>query len=205
MQASGGLHGLFTACGYSGDGESVETRAVNAQRTIYLFAAVLVSCLPATWAGETAKCEREQVALSSDEALLVRLINQERLERELSALELDPRLVAAARKHSRDMATRSYFSHLAPAPRPRTPADRYAAEIGRRPEVVVGENIGRADQPLMGLIHARMMESRDHRANIIDFEYALMGVGVYAQADGRVWVTQVFRGPSPPDAPTSGS
>ncbi len=183
----------------------METRAVNAQRTIYLFAAVLVSCLTATWAGQAAKCEPEQAALSSDEALLVRLINQERLERELPALELDPRLVGAARKHSRDMATRSYFSHLAPAPGPRTPADRYAAEIGRRPEVVVGENIGRADQPLMGLIHARMMESCDHRANIIDSEYNRVGVGMCALADGRVWVTEMFRGPSPSDAPTSGS
>ncbi len=103
------------------------------------------------------------------------------------------------------MAERSYFAHLAPTPQPATPLDRYAAVLGRRPEVVVGENIGRAAQPLMGMMHCYMMESPDHRANILDPEYLRVGVGIYALDDGRVWLTEMFRGPLAADAPTSGS
>src|SRR5574340_985294 len=75
--------------------------------------------------------------------------------------------------------------------------DRYAVELGRPPRTVVGENLGCCDSPLMGLIHAGMMESREHRANILDREYVSVGVGVYVLPDGRAWVTQVFRGELP--------
>ena len=142
--------------------------------------------------------------LTADEALVVRIVNDERAARGLAALELDPVLVQVARGHSLDMATRGYFDHLAPDPAPTTPVDRYSAALGREPEGVVGENIGRADQPLMAVIHERMMESESHKANIVDSEYRRVGVGVYVLADGRAWVTEVFAGGLPTNAETSG-
>ncbi|MFB3880510.1 MAG: CAP domain-containing protein [Armatimonadota bacterium] len=142
--------------------------------------------------------------LTADEALVVQIVNEERTSRGLSALEIDPVLVQVARDHSLDMATRGYFDHLAPAPAPRTPLDRYSAALGRQPECVVGENIGQSDQPLMALIHERMMASESHRANITDVEYQRVGVGVYVLSDGRSWVTEVFSGGRPADATTSG-
>jgi uncharacterized protein YkwD len=145
-----------------------------------------------------------EAALTADEALVLRMINQERQGRELAPLELDPVLIKVAREHSQDMAERGYFGHLAPAPAPTTPLDRYAAAIGRKPREVVGENIGRSGEPVMAMIHESMMESPEHKANIVDVEYSRVGVGIYAMADGRVWVTEMFRGASPSDAPTSG-
>ena len=138
-----------------------------------------------------------QVRLTPDEALVVGLINSERKERNQEALLIDPVLVAVARRHSEDMARRQYFSHLAPPPEPRTPLDRYAAALGRPPKTVVGENIARADEPVMGMIHNGMMASPDHKANILDAEYVSLGVGIYAMDDGRVWVTQMLRGELP--------
>ena len=161
------------------------------------------------WVGGAAAPAEErqapQVSLTPDEALVLRLINEERRQRNLASLELDPVLVKVAREHSLDMARRGYFGHLSPAPEATTPLDRYASSLGRRPEAVVGENVGRAPQPVMGLMHLYMMESPEHRANILDAEYARVGVGIHALDDGRIWLTQMFRGPFPSDAPTSGS
>lgn len=141
------------------------------------------------------------VRLSPDEALVLQIVNEERRAGGFRCLELDPTLVQAARAHSLDMARRGYFDHIAPAPAPTTPLDRYAAALGRRPEGVVGENIGRAAQPLMAVIHNQMMESQEHKANITDVEYVRMGVGVYEMADGRVWVTEMFSGDAPANVP----
>jgi len=160
-----------------------------------------VGGIPALAAGRQAP----PMSLTPDEALVLRLINNERRERGLALVELDPVLVKVAREHSLDMARRGYFGHLAPLPAPTTPLDRYARALGQRPEAVVGENIGRAAEPLMGPIHSCMMRSPDHKANILDADYVRVGLGIYALDDGRVWLTEMFRGPLPSDAPTSGS
>ncbi len=141
---------------------------------------------------------------AADEALLLQIVNEERRAQGVSPLVLDPVLVQVARDHSLDMARRGYFDHLAPAPSPRTPLDRYAACLGRQPEGVVGENIGRADQPLMTVIHGAMMDSPEHKANITDTEYLRAGIGVCALPDGRVWVTEMFCGGAPANAAASG-
>ncbi len=163
-------------------------------------AAFLLGGLALAFADE----KKSEAPLTPDEALVVQMINQERQERELAPLVLDPVLTKVAREHSRDMAERGYFDHLAPAPAPTTPLDRYAAVLGRKPTEVVGENIGRAGAPLMAMIHAYMMKSPEHKANIVDAEYVRIGVGIYVLPDGKVWITEMFCGPPPSDAPASG-
>jgi len=170
-----------------------------------LCAALVLSGWVGGIAAFAAKQQTPQVSLTPDEALILRLINEERGRRHLASLELDPVLVKVAREHSLDMERRDYFGHLSPAPEATTPLDRYASALGRHPEAVVGENIGRAAQPLMGLMHLYMMKSPEHRANILDGEYARVGVGIHALDDGRVWLTEMFGGEFPSDAPTSGS
>ncbi len=157
-------------------------------------------------AANTSEGKAAEVRLTGDETLMVSCINAERREKGLPILAVDPLLVGVARQHSTDMAARGFFSHVTPAPSPRTPLDRYASALGRQPRTVVGENLGCCDSPMMGMIHAGMMASREHRANILDREYVSLGVGVYALPDGRVWVTQVFRGELPKvvETPTDG-
>lgn len=172
-------------------------------------AVVCAALMFSGWASGLAAVAEEQrtppISLTPDEALILRLINEERRERNLRSLELDPVLVKVAREHSLDMERRDYFGHVSPAPEATTPLDRYASALGRRPEAVVGENVGRAPQPVMGLMHLYMMKSPEHRANILDGEYARVGVGIHALDDGRVWLTEMFGGEFASDAPTSGS
>jgi uncharacterized protein YkwD len=134
------------------------------------------------------------VTLTDDEALVLELLNQARAERRLPRLRLDPTLTSVAREHCADMAKRGYFSHFAPGLEPRSPLDRYAAAIGGTPTEVVGENLGRCEQPIMGLLHECLMRSPDHRANLLDQEYTRVGVGLMVRPDGRTWLTQLFCG-----------
>lgn len=162
---------------------------------------VLLLCLVGMGMASAASAPTEspQPALSADEALIVHMINAERTERGMTPLALDPLLIEVARAHSLDMAERGYFSHLAPDPLPSTPLDRYlsALEIASERSPLIGENIGRAGEPVMAVIHERMMASAEHRANILDREYARTGVGIYALPDGRVWLTEMFGGELP--------
>jgi uncharacterized protein YkwD len=168
---------------------------------VKLVTGLLVLGLVGVWTGSSARsCSPPKppaLSLTADEALALRLVNAERTARGLSALALDPVLVEVARQHSDDMARRGYFAHLEPPPNQRTPLDRYAAALTRHPRTVVGENIARADEPLMELIHDRMMESPDHRANLLDPEYVALGVGIHAQPNGHIWLTQMFRASLP--------
>lgn len=136
------------------------------------------------------------VSLTDDESLILALLNKERSDRGLPPLMLDPLLTCVARDHCADMAQRSYFSHFAPHPHRRGPLDRYAAVLGRQPAEVVGENLGRCDQPLMGLLHDCLLRSPDHCANLLDPEYTRVGIGLFILPDGRTWLTQMFCGPT---------
>ncbi|MBN1457968.1 MAG: CAP domain-containing protein [Armatimonadetes bacterium] len=159
---------------------------------VLVFFVVATSCVAAAQAQTVAPVT--SAGMTPDEQLVLRLLNAERVDRDLLPLRFDPLLVKVARDHSRDMAERGYFAHVTPSPAETTPLQRYEQALGRKPEAVVGENIGYAEEPLMGLIHASLMKSPDHKANILDVEYRYVGVGVFAFPDGRVWVTQMFRG-----------
>lgn len=55
-----------------------------------------------------------------------------------------------------------------------------------------GENVGTGSS--VGVVHAALMRSSGHRANILSTRFTQMGIGV-ATGGGRVWITQVFRRP----------
>ncbi len=138
-----------------------------------------------------------KVVLTPDETLLFQAINAERSSRGMRPLLIDDLLVRVAREHSEDMCQRGYLAHLAEPPAGRTPADRYARAAGHPPKAVMGENIARSGQPLMGMIHENLMASPEHAANILDKEYNSVGVGIYSLEEGRVWASEVFLGAEP--------
>ena len=95
----------------------------------------------------------------------------------LRAVRLDDRLVASARAHSRDMATRGFFAHQAP-PNPATgepstsPFDRMqkAGYMGGG----MSENIAGAGGPMDA--HLMWLRSSGHHRNIVS-DWADLGVG----------------------------
>ena len=132
--------------------------------------------------------------LTSEETRVLALLNATREKHGLCRLTLDPTLIRVAHAHCADMDQRNYFSHWEPDAGHRDPVDRYAAALGYRPTVVVGENLGTFTRPDFDAIHEALMNSPTHRANILDTRYTCVGIGVLVRSDGGTWVTQMFRG-----------
>lgn len=89
---------------------------------------------------------------------LVRL-NVIRLRLGLNALAIDPKLCAAARDHSHDMATLGFFAHESPVEGKRSPGDR-AARFGSS---AGAENIAAGQSTGLGAIEAWWYSPGHHR------------------------------------------
>ncbi|MGH9402083.1 MAG: CAP domain-containing protein, partial [Terriglobia bacterium] len=105
-------------------------------------------------------------------------------------LKWDSRLAEAALKHSEEMATRHYFSHV--DPNGDTPVDR-VTRLGVQWRAM-GENIAK-NFTVPAAEEAFMNEPRfenNHRGNILNPQYNYIGVGIVYGSDGMVYVTQEF-------------
>ena len=92
-----------------------------------------------------------------------------------------------ARRHSRDMFARGYFSHI--SPEGRSPGDRIrAARVRFR---TAGENLALAQS--LEIAHEGLMNSPGHRANILQPLYGRVGIGILDGGLYGIMVTQVFR------------
>jgi uncharacterized protein YkwD len=115
--------------------------------------------------------------------VVVSLVNAERASR-CDPLAIDDRLATAAQRHSDDMAAHDYFSHT--SLNGDTLADR--AEAAGFTGSTLGENIA-AGQRTPQDVMAAWMDSAGHRANILNCDYTVIGVGL--NQDGWYW-TQMF-------------
>lgn len=132
-------------------------------------------------------------AITSEEQTFLDRINDERAERGLCRLKLDPTLVSVARDHSREMAERDYFDHVSPTPGQRTPMQRYLKALPKRPPYAcVGENLFYCSVVDVDRGHKALMDSPGHRANILFARFRACGVGVYTAPSGQFYVTQMF-------------
>lgn len=141
-------------------------------------------------------------APSSPDAMadrLLLLLNRERLERGLAPLAVHPGLRAAAEKHSRKMADMGSMAH--DYPDYPSLAERLRAE-----EVCftrAGENVAHGEGVGLGDIHDGFMQSPPHRGNILDSRYTDIGIAVFRDEAGGLWVTQVFAARPASDLPST--
>ncbi|MCG9966817.1 CAP domain-containing protein [Pelotomaculum terephthalicicum JT] len=128
--------------------------------------------------------------LSADEKLLFDLVNQEREKAGLPAFFLDMRLVDLARKKSEDMFINNYFNHRSPVYG--LPLDMLR-KAGVTARAMGAENIAKAATTRRA--HEMIMDSGDHRPNVLNTLHDSIGVGVCKTRYGVV-VTQLFIGKS---------
>ena len=117
---------------------------------------------------------------------VVRLVNEERASRGISALKHNWELSRVARYKSRDMRDNKYFSHTSPV---------YGTPFQMMKSFGItyrsaGENIARGQTSPQAVVNA-WMNSSGHRANILNASFTEIGVGYVS--DGRYW-TQMFIG-----------
>jgi uncharacterized protein YkwD len=106
------------------------------------------------------------------ETEIATLINKERTSRGLQALQVDIRLVQAARLHSQDMASHNFFSHTG------TGGSYFANRIGAAGYAwtAAGEDIA-AGYTTAATVVAGWMASQGHRDIILSTSYRHVGVG----------------------------
>jgi uncharacterized protein YkwD len=114
---------------------------------------------------------------SAEDNMLQR-INAARGSAGLSRLRVDAALQTAARAHSLDMYERHYFSHQTPDGK--TPFDRLQAVNAHY--LTAGENIAFAPDPSQAW--DSLIQSPDHRANILNPDFQCVGIGAYKGLGG---------------------
>jgi uncharacterized protein YkwD len=142
---------------------------------------------PTTFQREAAPGEDDGKGVSDDAEALLKMMNAARKGEGLAALSRDKALDKLAAEHSRDMAKQKMIGHDVgqgdPGARVR------GAGITAR---VAGENVASAGD-VKGA-HRALWASPSHRGNLLQRDFARVGVAVQKGADGRVYVTQLFVG-----------
>jgi len=172
------------------DGSTLGSRFVAQSGTVEAYLSrVLGQDIKNTFAFLTVPAQTEEIIRPDDRVMLkftyqdgtvdkqseqkmLALVNQERIKVGRKPLVWDEKIAETARKHSRDMFERGYFSHqnldgLSPFDRmERDGIDFQAA----------GENIAYA--ATVDLAHGGLMRSPGHRANILEEDFGKVGIGV---------------------------
>lgn len=121
------------------------------------------------------------------EMKMLELVNQERTQRGLKALQWDPQLLPVARAHSQDMFSRGYFSHY--TLEGKDPFDRMKAAGIKY--YSAGENL--ALGPTLSICHEGLMNSPGHRANILNPTYGRIAIGILDGGAYGLMISQEFR------------
>lgn len=130
----------------------------------------------------------EPVAASLEETAMLELINKERSQLKLAPLILDGRLVAIARLKSQCIIENNYFSHISPTyGDPMTMLKSFGIKYSW-----AGENL--AGNQTMEMAFQALMDSLQHRKNILNPNYTHIGIGIITGGPyGKVF-TQLFIG-----------
>lgn len=104
---------------------------------------------------------------------IVRLINSTRAQVQILPLIVDPELMRAAQYKANDMLARGYFDHI--TPEGKKPWEFINAQ--KYPYKAVGENLA-IDFVTSDAVHAALVASPLHHANIVQKAYQHVGIGV---------------------------
>ncbi|HEX8004752.1 MAG TPA: CAP domain-containing protein [Mycobacteriales bacterium] len=131
--------------------------------------------------GLAAAAPAASASTGSAEQEFVSLTNSARANKGLRSYSVATDLVSVARRHSQEMAAKKSLYHN---PNLGSQVSNWQA---------VGENVGMGGSA--SSIHQAFMNSTAHRANILDTDFTQVGIGVAFDADGVMYVTEVFRKP----------
>ncbi|MBX3226391.1 MAG: CAP domain-containing protein [Labilithrix sp.] len=123
-----------------------------------------------------------------DATSLERMIAAVRANESLGPLQRDPRLDAIARRHVEGLARVRAVAHDLGDGDPRARFEAENLHAG-----VMGENVARGRT--LALAHRAIHASPSHRLNLLNAKYTHLGVAVARDADGRVYVCEVFSSP----------
>lgn len=127
--------------------------------------------------------------LTAEEEAVLAHTNAERKQADLPPLKVNAKLLGAARAHAENMSKQDKLEHVLDDT---TPADRVKA-AGYKYERT-GENIAWNAKDAKEVV-AGWMDSKPHRENILNKDFAEIGVAVAKNAKGEPYWVQVFGKP----------
>ena len=126
--------------------------------------------------------------LNADEQKMLDLVNQERARAGLQSLTMDMNLVKLARMKGQDMIAGGYFAHNSPTyGSPFDMMKKYGVSYR-----YAGENL--AGAPTVESAHTNLMNSPEHRANILNANYTKVGIGMVSGGPYGKMFVQMFIG-----------
>jgi uncharacterized protein YkwD len=144
---------------------------------------------PLALADEKKGDAKDPAKLTDDEQAVIDLTNAERKKADLKPLKMNPKLMAAARKHAANMAAQEKLEHVLDE---KDPEDR-AKAAGYKPDAI-GENLAWNQQNPKEVLEV-WMKSEQHRDNILSKDYTEIGVAVAKNKKGEPYWVQVFGTP----------
>ncbi len=106
-------------------------------------------------------------------------MNQERRNKGLGTMKLDPELSRVAKKHTSEMIAADELFH-SPTPQLSSRVTRWST---------LGENVGVGGD--VDSLHQAFMNSPDHRENVLFKGFVHVGVGTIVK-NGKMWTTMIF-------------
>lgn len=119
---------------------------------------------------------------------LFALLNEEREKNGLPRLRWSSLLTQLARQHSQDMIAQKKLTHFS------LKGESYVDRLVRENFFFIqaGENVARSETFSSFWIHQSMMESQEHRENILHPKFDEVGLGVAEDGNGIYFITQDF-------------
>lgn len=154
-------------------------------------AIVLVAALVATLLATSAATAGAATVQPPAEQALIDLLNQERSDRGLAPVAPDRELTDIARQHSARMAADAESGGRCGdgvTLRHRNPLSEGVTAAW----TTLRENVGCNRPANPEKLHAALMDSPGHRANILAADVRFIGVGAVEDTDGGLWLTQLF-------------
>ena len=123
------------------------------------------------------------ISLSQDEQIFFNLINNQRIENNLTEFKIDENLLNIARLKANDIVENKYFSHTSP-------------KFGTLFEMLVNHNISyqKASENIARNVNAdgaieSLMNSEAHKKNILSEDFEYTGIGVVNSVEyGKIFV-----------------
>ena len=144
---------------------------------------VVLAAAPSASAAGACQAANASVSQVSKRALVratLCVLNAQRARTNLRPLRLDRRLSRAARRHSRAMAERRFFSHTSLSGASFVDRIRRTGYLSGARSWAVAENLayGSGERASPRAIGSAWMNSAGHRANILSSSYRAIGIGI---------------------------
>jgi len=142
---------------------------------------------PTSFFGDAAPGEpAEPLPASADKtAALLAMLNQARATEQSPALQRDPTLDGIAERHAQAMRQLKRIAHDAG-----DGDHRRRVEATQLSVLATGENVAHALN--VARAHRALWASPSHRENLLQPRFDRVGIGVALDADGSIWVCEVF-------------